>query len=126
MTLKLLKHQIQPRSPWRDFGVFDAWADKGLPPTLGDVHRTVIPELKKERDVDGNLLYPFLTKNPDARRRFEHHWLESYQAFLSKDYEEIPDFDPATGQRNKGYLCDGCLNWERLCRTKTDHSKERF
>lgn len=45
---------------------------KIYPPTLGDVHRIVIPKLKEAIDNDGTKLYPFLTKDPNVRRMFEH------------------------------------------------------
>ncbi|KKP63087.1 MAG: hypothetical protein UR56_C0002G0064 [Candidatus Roizmanbacteria bacterium GW2011_GWC2_34_23] len=124
MTIKLLNHHVRPQFSWREFGVFDAWADKGLLPTLGDVHRIVIPKLKEAVDDDGTKLYPFLTKEPHTRRIFEHRWLEGYQAFLAGDYIIIPDFDPETGRANRDYLCEACPTWGRRCQNKISHTKE--
>lgn len=126
VTIKLLHHHVRPAHPWREFGVFDAWKDRGLLPTLRDVQKIVIPKLKEFRDSDGKPQYPFLTKDINAKHTFVVHWLESYIAFLSKDYEIIPDFDPKTGMANKDHLCEGCLNWEKLCQSKTNPNKEKW
>lgn len=126
MAIKLLNHHVRPQFPWREFGVFDAWADKDLPPTLGDVHRIVIPKLKEAVEDDGMKLYPFLTKEPHTRRAFEHRWLEGYQAFLAEDYIIIPDFDPETGSANKDHLCEACPTWENRCSKLIYVTKERL
>lgn len=126
MTIKLLNHHVRPQFPWNEFGVFDAWEDKDLPPTLGDVHRIVIPKLKEAIDNDGTKLYPFLTKDPNVRRMFEHRWLESYQAFLTRDYILIPDFDPETGRANSDHLCEACPTWKRRCQNIIYHTKEKW
>jgi len=115
MPIKLLYHHVKPIHPWRESGVFDGWADLGLLPTFGEVHRRVIPKLKDLRDRDGKPTYPFLTKNRRVRREFENAWLECYQEFLTGDFNIIPDFDPETGRANKDHLCERCPNWEMRC-----------
>ncbi len=66
MKIPLLKHHVSPVGLWREYGVFDGWAARGLEPTISDVHKKVIPELKKRVDSNGNPIYAFLTKDPKA------------------------------------------------------------
>lgn len=116
--IELLHHHVQPDHPAYEYGVFDAWQYADLKPTMREVQKRVIPQLKMKKDTNGDLLYSFLSKNPKQKHEFEKRFLESYQAFLNGEYNEIPDFDPKTGMHNKDHLCEACPNWQELCQYK--------
>jgi hypothetical protein len=121
MTIELLHHHVRPDDHSREYGVFDGWQYAGLKPTMKEVQKRVIPQLKQEIDWSGEKVYPFLSNNPKQKHEFEKRFLECYQAYLNGEYIEIPDFDPKTGMHNKGHLCGACPKWQILCQYKNIH-----
>ena len=118
MRIELLAHHLSPVRQTDEFGVFDAWEEIGLSPTMKDVQQRVIPRLKRLIGRDGIPIYPFLRNNPGERHEFIKRWLECYRVYIEGDFEEIPDFDPKTGKHNQDYLCLKCPNWDQLCSSK--------
>lgn len=121
MPIELLWHHVAPVGELEFWvGVFSGWAERGLRPTMKEFQQIVLPRLKLEKDKDGKPVYGFLTHNRTQRHKFSKRWVECYQAYLNKDYVEIPDYDPKTGMQNKDYLCEECPNWKDRC-NKSKH-----
>lgn len=115
MPIELLTHHVKSTRPERERGVFDEWEEWGLEPTMKAIQKNVIPRLITKVYKNGKSVYPFLTKNPKQKHEFTKRFLECYKVFLTGNYVEIPDYDPATGRHNKGHLCCACPTWESLC-----------
>ena len=118
MAIELLSHHVKPRHPALEYGVFDGWKDAGLEPTMKAVEKRVIPRLKEVIFEDGRYVYPFLRSNPKEKHEFIKRWQECYQAYLVKDFVEIPEYNLKTGKRNKDWLCAACPTWKSFCRNQ--------